>query len=363
VRRRSPALLPELPAIAKPHHLFRCRLEAPQLTLQSGLLLNRQEIHRPSPASTLIDLIRRVTRLKIEHHRPHQFCVARTVAHYEPYHGRRTGSNPVGGISTLSRAYSHRVPGLPDANGWTVALLKAGILPIEATDLAPEGVLSSPVSTVVNVVLLRGHGRTILVDAGSGPFVAIWPGATDELAARLDAEDATPDLIVITHFDFDHAGGLVVADGSDGLAPAFAGVPVIGPAAAVAEARRVADESPASRVISALDRAGLMEGYEDGDEPAPGLRLRAAPGHRAGHSIVEIGDSLVHAVDIVHHPLQVEHPEWDRTWDAEPEVALATRLSIMTELAERGSTVVTSHFASPGRIERAGDGLRWAAFP
>ena len=116
-------------------------------------------------------------------------------------------------------------------------------------------------------------------------------------------------------------------------------------------------------MIAALDRAGLVEGYEDGDEPAPGLRLRSAPGHRVGHSILEIGASLVHAVDIVHHPLHVEHPEWDRTWDAEPEVALATRRTILTELAERGSTVVTSHFASPGRIERAGDGLRWVALP
>ena len=88
-------------------------------------------------------------------------------------------------------------------------------------------------------------------------------------------------------------------------------------------------------MIAALDRAGLLEGYEEGDEPAPGLRLRSAPGHRVGHSILEIGASLVHAVDIVHHPLHVEHLEWDRTWDAEPEVALATRRAILSELAER----------------------------
>jgi glyoxylase-like metal-dependent hydrolase (beta-lactamase superfamily II) len=230
--------------------------------------------------------------------------------------------------------------------------------------LAPEGVLSSPVRTPVNAVLLRGHGRTILVDSGSGPFVTSWPGATDELAARLDAEGATPGVVILTHLDFDHSGGLVAAGGPDGLAPALPGVPVIAPAAAVAEARRdAADESPGPRVIAALDRAGLVEGYEDGDEPAPGLRLRSAPGHRVGHSILEIGASLVHAVDIVHHPLHVEHPEWDQTWDFEPEVALATRRTILAELAERGSTVVTSHFASPGRIERAGDGLRWVALP
>jgi glyoxylase-like metal-dependent hydrolase (beta-lactamase superfamily II) len=265
-----------------------------------------------------------------------------------------TGSSP---------AYSRRVAELLEASGWTVSLLEAGVLPLEPGDLAPAGVLSGAIQTPVNVLLLRGHARTILVDAGSGPFVSSWPGATDELPARLDAEGATPDLFVITHFDFDHAGGLVVEDGPDRLAPAFPGVPVLGPAAAVAEARHETDQSPASRVIAALDRAELIEGYEDGDEPAPGLRLRSAPGHRVGHSILEIGVSLVHAVDIVHHPLQVEHPEWDRTWDAEPEVALATRRTILAELAERDSTVVTSHFASSGRIERTGNGLRWVALP
>jgi glyoxylase-like metal-dependent hydrolase (beta-lactamase superfamily II) len=141
---------------------------------------------------------------------------------------------------------------------------------------------------------------------------------------------------------------------------AFPGVPVIGPAAAVDEARRdPGDDGPATRVIAALDRGGLLERYDDGNEPAPGLRLRAAPGHRAGHSILEIGPSLVHMVDIVHHPLQIEHPQWDRTWDAEPDVALATRGAILARLADGDSTVVASHFASPGRVERAGDGLRW----
>jgi len=248
-----------------------------------------------------------------------------------------------------------------EANGWTWSLLEAGILPMVATDLAPEGVLSTPVQTPVNALLLRGHGRTVLVDAGSGPFVTAWDGCTDELSTVLAAHDASPDLIVITHLDFDHCGGVVIG-GDEGLTPAFPGVAVLAPAAAVAEARsELPPENPAAQVIAALDRAGLIEGYEDDAEPAPGIRLRSAPGHRLGHSIVEVGDSFVHAVDIVHHPLHVENLEWDRTWDFEPEVALATRTRILGELAQSGSTVVTSHFDSPGVIERAGDRLRWTA--
>ena len=248
------------------------------------------------------------------------------------------------------------------ADGWTATLIEAGKLPIEPGDIAPEGVFSGTVWAPVNVLLLRGHGRTVLVDAGSGPFVSVWPGLTDDLAGRLEAESASPDLLVLTHFDFDHSGGLVTGRAPDGLRPTFPGVTVLAPAEALAEARAVdADEDGVpTQVVAALDAAGLIEGYDDGAEPAPGLRLRAAPGHRLGHSMLEVGDSLVHVVDIVHDRLHVEHLEWDRTWDAEPEVALATRGSILTELAERGSTILASHIPEPGRIERAGDGLRWA---
>jgi len=246
------------------------------------------------------------------------------------------------------------------ANGWKVTLLEVGMLPIEPSDIAPEGVFSGTVWAPVNVLLLRGHDRTVLVDAGSGPFVGVWPGLTDDLAGPLEAEGASPDLIVLTHFDFDHSGGLVTGTAPDALQPMFPGVPVLAPAEAVAEARADADEqSVSSQVASTLDAAGLLGGYEDGAEPAPGLRLRSAPGHRLGHSILEVDDSLVHVVDIVHNRLHVEHLDWDRTWDAEPEVALATRGAILAELAESGSTVLASHIASPGRIERAGDGLRW----
>lgn len=114
---------------------------------------------------------------------------------------------------------------LLEASGWAVSLLEAGTLPIAGTDLAPEGVLPDVLVAPVNALLLRGHGRAILVDAGSGPFIEVWPGATDNLPSLLEAEGATPDLIIVTHLDFDHAGGLVVAGGPGGLEPAFPACP------------------------------------------------------------------------------------------------------------------------------------------
>lgn len=241
-----------------------------------------------------------------------------------------------------------------ESGGWEITLVDNGIVPIDGKYMGPPGTFTETYVGPVNLVVLRGHGLTVLVDSGSGPLIAIWPGST---ALPIDVE---PDVLIATHLDFDHAGGFVTGTWPDRLEPAFPGKSVLVPAESAADARAGSPGNPAPPpVIAALDAAGLVEEYGDGHEPAPGLRLRAAPGHRAGHSIVEVGDSFVLAADAFHHPLHVEHPEWDTQSDSDPETGLETRRGLLAEWADTGVTLVVSHIAGFGRIERAGGGYRW----
>jgi len=241
-----------------------------------------------------------------------------------------------------------------ESGGWQIELTDTGMVPVVAEHMGPPGTFAKTYEAPTNVVVLRGYGRTVLIDAGSGPLIVIWPGAT-ERPVEVEA-----DLLIATHLDWDHCGGFVTGSWPDALEPAFPGKRVLAPAEAVAEARAGGqEESAAPPVIAALDAAGLVEEYSDGAEPAPGLRLRSAPGHRTGHSIVEVGDAFVYAADVFHHPLHVEHPEWDTAFDADADVGLATRRALLAELADSGTTVAVAHLAGPGRIERAGDGFRW----
>lgn len=206
----------------------------------------------------------------------------------------------------------------------------------------------------VNVLVLRGHGQTVLVDAGAGPLISIWPGAT---AWPVEVD---PDLLIATHLDWDHFGGFVKGTWPDALEPAYPEKRVLAPSEAVAAARAGRDaESAAPPVVSALE--GLIDGYDDGAEPAPGIRLRRAPGHRTGHSIVEVGDLFVYAVDVFQHPVHVEDPASDTAFDADPELGLETRLALLAELADRGIACAVAHIPEPGRIERAGNGFRWVS--
>ncbi len=64
-----------------------------------------------------------------------------------------------------------------DSGGWEVSVLDVGMVPIDAKYMGPPGTFTEPYEGPVNVLVLRGHGRTVLVDAGSGPLISIWPGA------------------------------------------------------------------------------------------------------------------------------------------------------------------------------------------
>src|SRR5437870_5036534 len=206
---------------------------------------------------------------------------------------------------------------------------------MEAHLLGPEGAFEGTVEVPSNVMLLRRDGTTVLIDAGSGSFAVDWPGGSADLLGALmeagcSADDV--DVVVLTHLDFDHCGGTTLLPRARVVVPAGA------------EPSGTAGE----RVLEQLRGERRLEWIDERAQAAPGIVLRAAPGHRAGHSVVEVGDGLVHLADVVHHPLHVEHLDWDREFDSDVELAAATRARLLDEMAERGVTVTASHIAAPG---------------
>ena len=99
-----------------------------------------------------------------------------------------------------------------ESGGWLATLAEAGTLPMRGSWLAPAGRLPDTVEVPSNVLLLRGHGRTILVDTAAGERAGEWPGAHADLSGVLAGADVSPeqvDAVLLTHLDFDHCGGIV----------------------------------------------------------------------------------------------------------------------------------------------------------
>ena len=135
--------------------------------------------------------------------------------------------------------------------------------------------------TPVLASLWRGHGRTALVDTGAGVCDALWPGGAGLPAAleRLGVAREEITDVVLTHLDFDHAGGVVAGTWPEQISPAF-------PAAAVRVAAFDldwwwnAEERPlrvGPRILRTLRDAGLLETFSDGAEVLPGVRPDPLP--------------------------------------------------------------------------------------
>ncbi len=113
-----------------------------------------------------------------------------------------------------------------------------------------------------------------------------------------------------------------------------------------------------------LEERGLVQLVDDGASIGPGLTVWATPGHTPGHCsiVVQSGDDRAIVVgDALIHPIQVGHPEWNTTWDHDPDTATRTRRLLIERMEREQSLGGVSHFAPPGfgRIVKTEDQYVW----
>jgi glyoxylase-like metal-dependent hydrolase (beta-lactamase superfamily II) len=108
--------------------------------------------------------------------------------------------------------------------------------------------------------------------------------------------------------------------------------------------------------------AGLADLVESDARVTDEIRLEPTPGHTPGHHSVRIssrGEEAVITGDLMHHPVQMAHPEWGSHFDSDFNEAIATRRAFLERYGDRPILVLGTHFATPsaGRIVR--DGSAW----
>lgn len=239
--------------------------------------------------------------------------------------------------------------------GWSFALLELDALHAPLRWVLPHAAEDEVAWLPCHALLCRRDSEVILVDCGLGVF----HDAFDDMDVRLvELDDAlaavgcSPEevtTVVLTHLDADHAGGILIGDYPGDLVPALPSARVV-----VLESDSDLGEE-GDHVLATLRSAGVrVDSIADGGEVVPGVRLRSAPGHRAGHACLDFADDqerFTFLADVIHAREHVEHPEWDFLHDSDPLVGLATRQRILQELEGSGATVACSHVDGFGRID------------
>jgi glyoxylase-like metal-dependent hydrolase (beta-lactamase superfamily II) len=214
--------------------------------------------------------------------------------------------------------------------------------------------------------LVRSGETRVLIDCGLGPIKgASFEGGT--LPGELAAAGVSPDeidVVFVTHLHVDHIGwGARKVDGE--MRPMFPNATYRWTAAEQAYWNGPLPEGATVRkdILEAV--APRFQPADGGTTLAPGVDVRALPGHTPGHAGVVLssgGERAFILGDAISCPVQLEEAEWSGLGDVDPALARRTQEAVAREVEGTSALVGASHFQGLtfGRILR-GEGRRWWA--
>lgn len=255
------------------------------------------------------------------------------------------------------------------SDGYLTASLDflSGMDPADGRRMQEDAGIAEPSAVHINGYLVRGAGRTILIDAGAGG-IRQWGGRLTTNLALAGVQPSDVDTILLTHAHPDHVGGLTKASGEKAFPSAEL----------VLHQRELAfwrDDGNLSRV-SERARGNFQiarqafDGYRDSlrafsdGEVFPGITAMPLPGHTAGHTgyRLDSGDrSLLVWGDIVHFPqIQIACPDVSIAFDQDVHLAADTRSRLLDLVSAEKLLIAGMHLGELGfaRIMRTGEHYR-----
>jgi glyoxylase-like metal-dependent hydrolase (beta-lactamase superfamily II) len=209
--------------------------------------------------------------------------------------------------------------------------------------------------------VIEVDGLTVLVDTGVGdgrerPSIPVLNDLETGFLAALAGAGFHPDdvdVVVNTHLHTDHVGWNTRSrDGQ--WVPTFPNARYVMPEA---DYRFFAPDgdgaTDAMRIVfsdSILPVADQTRLWADDLEVSASLRLRPAPGHTPGSSVLwlDAGRPAVFVGDLTHCPIQIPRPADPCAFDVDAAAAAVTRKRVFTEAARARAAVIPAHYPGHG---------------
>jgi len=244
--------------------------------------------------------------------------------------------------------------------------------------LGPKLVDPATLSLVMsfNCYVVRTGRHTILVDSCIGndkdrPSRPTWHRRQGPFLDTLKSLGVTPesvDYVLCTHLHADHVGwNTRLVNGA--WVPTFPNAQYLIAETEYRHWRALHDSRPAEPVLFGSFADSVLPVIDSGQavmvpmdhEVTAGIHLEGAPGHTPGNVVIHVEDGGAKAVlsgDLMHHPIQVLHPEWSTNFCVDPAGSRRSRIDFVRRHADTGARVLTGHFPAPtaGQIHRDGSG-------
>jgi glyoxylase-like metal-dependent hydrolase (beta-lactamase superfamily II) len=213
--------------------------------------------------------------------------------------------------------------------------------------------------------LLKIGGKHILIDTCVGnhkprPHRPKWHLMETKYLERLAAAGVRPeqiDMVMCTHLHVDHVGWNTRLDNGRWV-PTFKNAKYVwsqedfdfyskldaDPEKGPANAGSFRDS-----VLPVVD-AGMAQMVKGAAELDEHLKITPAPGHTPGTIRIEFesrGEKAVFCGDILHHALQVFHPEWNSFACLDQDNARKSRRATIEHVAGSGARLLPCHFGAP----------------
>ncbi|EDX77348.1 metallo-beta-lactamase superfamily, putative [Coleofasciculus chthonoplastes PCC 7420] len=218
----------------------------------------------------------------------------------------------------------------------------------------------------VQALLVESSGHKIIIDTCVGndkqrsepvfnqlnqPFI--------EDIAKSGFQREQVDIVVCTHLHYDHIGWNTMNVNGEWI-PTFPNARYLITQPEFDYCRNQKDDFWAKAFgdsVAPIFAAGLVDLVDSNYQITPELQLIPTPGHTPGHSSVAIssqGQNVMITGDIMHHPCQCMHPEWECVADTFPQQAETTRREFLNHVSDTDILVIGTHWsaAKPVRIRQ-----------